>query len=43
MVQCSEHVIPPVVRVDLTDRQAHDLDLGVLPTDLVDAENPQMK
>ncbi len=25
MVQCSRHVIPPVVQVHLTDRQAHDL------------------
>ncbi|HYF45453.1 MAG TPA: hypothetical protein VD926_04535 [Acidimicrobiales bacterium] len=25
MVQCSQHVIPPAVQVDLTDQQAHDL------------------
>ena len=29
MVQCSKHVIPPAVQVDLTDQQAHDLDLGL--------------
>lgn len=29
MVQCSKHVIPPVVQVDLTDRPAHDLELGL--------------
>jgi hypothetical protein len=23
MVKCSQHVIPPAVQVDLTDRQAH--------------------
>jgi len=27
MVQCSRHVIPPVVQVVLTDQQAHDLGL----------------
>lgn len=27
MVQCSQHVIPPAVTIDLTDRQAHDLEL----------------
>ena len=27
MVQCSQHVIPPAIQVDLTDRQAHDLDV----------------
>jgi len=33
MVQCSRHVIPPVVQVDLTDQQAHDLgvELKALP------------
>jgi hypothetical protein len=25
MVQCSKHVIPPAVQVDLTNRPAHDL------------------
>jgi hypothetical protein len=25
MVQCSRHVIPPAIQVDLTDWQAHDL------------------
>lgn len=25
MVQCSQHVIPPAITVDLTDRPAHDL------------------
>jgi hypothetical protein len=29
MVQCSKHVIPPAVQVDLTDQQAHDLDVGL--------------
>jgi len=29
MVQCSKHVIPPVVQVDLTDRPAHDLGVGL--------------
>jgi hypothetical protein len=29
MVQCSRHVIPPAVQVDLTDQQAHALDLGL--------------
>jgi hypothetical protein len=24
MVQCSRHVIPPAITVDLTDRPAHD-------------------
>jgi hypothetical protein len=27
MVQCSQHVIPPAIQVNLTNRQAHDLDL----------------
>jgi hypothetical protein len=27
MVQCSQHVIPPAITADLTDRPAHDLDL----------------
>ncbi|WP_188584456.1 hypothetical protein [Egicoccus halophilus] len=25
MVQCSKHVIPPAIKVDLTDQPAHDL------------------
>jgi hypothetical protein len=25
MVQCSQHVIPPAITVNLTNRQAHDL------------------
>jgi len=29
MVQCSQHVIPPAVQVDLTDQQVHDLGLGL--------------
>jgi hypothetical protein len=29
MVQCSWHVIPPAIKVDLTDRQAHDLEVGL--------------
>lgn len=29
MVQCSRHVIPPAVQVDLTNRQAHDLAVGL--------------
>ena len=29
MVQCSQHVIPPAIQVNLTDQQAHDLDLGL--------------
>jgi hypothetical protein len=29
MVKCSRHVIPPAVEVHLTDRQAHDLDVGL--------------
>ena len=29
MVQCSRHVIPPAIQVNLTDQQAHDLDLGL--------------
>jgi hypothetical protein len=29
MVQCSRHGIPPTIEVDLTDQQAHDLDLEV--------------
>lgn len=27
MVQCSQHVIPPAITADLTDRPAHDLDV----------------
>ena len=27
MVQCSRHVIPPAITVDLTNQPAHDLDL----------------
>ena len=27
MVQCSRHVIPPAIKVDLTDQPAHDLAL----------------
>ncbi len=27
MVQCSRHVIPPAIQVDLTNWQAHDLGL----------------
>jgi len=27
MVQCSKHVIPPAIPIDLTDQQAHDLDV----------------
>jgi hypothetical protein len=29
MDQCSRHVIPPAITANLTDRRAHDLDLGV--------------
>lgn len=29
MVQCSKHVIPPAIEGLLTDRPAHDLDLGL--------------
>jgi hypothetical protein len=29
MVQCSRHVIPPAIQVNLTDWQAHDLALGL--------------
>ena len=29
MVQCSRHVIPPAVQVDLTDQQAHGLGVGL--------------
>jgi hypothetical protein len=29
MVQCSRHVIPPAVKVDLTDQPAHDLGVGL--------------
>jgi hypothetical protein len=29
MVQCSRHVIPPAVQVDLTSQQAHDLGVGL--------------
>ena len=29
MVQCSRHVIPPAVPADLTDQQAHDLEVGL--------------
>ena len=29
MVQCSKHVIPPAITANLTDRPAHDLDLGL--------------
>jgi hypothetical protein len=29
MVQCSKHVIPPAITIDLTNRPAHDLDLGL--------------
>jgi hypothetical protein len=29
MVQCSQHVIPPAIEVNLTDRQAHDLAVGL--------------
>jgi hypothetical protein len=29
MVQCSQHVIPPAITADLTDQQAHDLDVGL--------------
>jgi hypothetical protein len=29
MVQCSKHVIPPAIEVDLTDRPAHGLELGL--------------
>jgi hypothetical protein len=29
MVQCSQHVIPPAIQVDLTNRQAHHLALGL--------------
>jgi len=29
MVQCSRHVIPPAIEGLLTDRPAHDLDLGL--------------
>jgi hypothetical protein len=27
MVQCSQHVIPPAITANLTDRPAHDLDV----------------
>jgi len=30
MVQCSRHAIPPAIEVDLTDRRAHDLPIGLL-------------
>jgi hypothetical protein len=29
MVQCSQHVIPAALAVDLTDRPAHDLAIGL--------------
>jgi hypothetical protein len=29
MVQCSRHDIPPAVEGDLTDRQGHDLTVGL--------------
>ena len=29
MVQCSRHVIPPAITANLTNRPAHDLDLGL--------------
>ena len=29
MVQCSRHAIPPAITVNLTDRRAHDLDVGL--------------
>ncbi len=29
MVQCSWHVIPPAIQVNLTDWEAHDLALGL--------------
>jgi hypothetical protein len=29
MVQCSRHVIPPAIKADLTDQQAHDLGVGL--------------
>jgi hypothetical protein len=29
MVQCSQHVIPPAITIDLTDRPAHDLVIGL--------------
>jgi hypothetical protein len=29
MVQCSRHAIPPAIQVNLTDRQAHDLGVGL--------------
>jgi hypothetical protein len=29
MVQCSQHAIPPAIQVNLTDRQAHDLEVGL--------------
>ena len=29
MVQRSRRVIPPAIKVDLTDRQAHDLGVGL--------------
>jgi hypothetical protein len=29
MVQCSKHVIPPAIQVNLTNQQAHDLGLGL--------------
>jgi len=29
MVQCSRHVIPPAIQVNLTNRQAHHLALGL--------------
>jgi hypothetical protein len=29
MVQCSKHVIPAALEVDLTNQLAHDLDVGL--------------
>jgi len=29
MVQCSRHVIPPAIKGLLTDRPAHDLEVGL--------------
>jgi hypothetical protein len=29
MDQCSRHVIPPAIQVDLTNQQAHDLAVGL--------------
>jgi len=29
MVQCSRHVIPPAIQVNLTNRQAHHLAVGL--------------